>query len=58
MKGMFAFVPLLLFLAGAVGYIMNFISIVQSEINPLTGMLIARVIGVFIIPLGAILGFF
>ena len=47
----------LLIIALVAGWIMNIIAIVQSEFI-FTGMLIARIIGVFVAPLGAVLGWF
>jgi hypothetical protein len=51
-----AIIGLALFIAGVTGYILNIVSICQTA--GFTGMLVARVIGVFAFPLGIILGFF
>jgi len=40
----------------ACGWVMNIIEIIQHE-GGFTGMLVARVIGVFVAPLGAVLGY-
>jgi len=42
----------------AIGWVMNIITIAGSNFNDITGMLVLRVIGVFVAPLGAILGYF
>ncbi len=42
----------------AIGWIMNIVAIVNSNFNDITGLLVMRIIGVFIAPLGAILGYF
>lgn len=46
-----------LWLAGIVGWVMNIITIIQISPLEMTGMLVARVIGVFVAPLGAVLGY-
>lgn len=45
-------------LAGVVGWVMNIVDIVNSDLSKITGMLVVRIIGVFIPPLGAVLGYF
>lgn len=47
----------MLFLAGVVGWVMNVIEIVQTGADPITGLFIVRVIGVFMAPLGCVLGY-
>ena len=42
----------------AIGWIWNVVKIVQSDFAVITGMFIARCIGVFVAPLGAVLGYF
>jgi prepilin-type N-terminal cleavage/methylation domain-containing protein len=49
------YVVLLLF--GGIGWICNIVKIVQNGFDVITGMFIARCIGVFVAPLGAVLGF-
>lgn len=44
-------------LLGAVGWVANIIKLIGSSFDPMTGIVIARVIGVFLAPLGAVLGF-
>jgi len=45
-------------LAGVVGWVMNIVDIVNSDFSSITGMLVVRIIGVFVPPLGAVLGYF
>jgi len=44
-------------LLGAFGWGWNIIKITQSSFDPLTGMLVVRIIGIFVAPIGAILGY-
>lgn len=46
-----------IFLAGLSGWIWNIIKLVAIVDNSVTGILIARAIGVFVPPVGAVLGF-
>lgn len=39
------------------GWITNIVKIFGSDFDPLTGEVIVRVIGVFLFPVGAIMGF-
>jgi hypothetical protein len=45
-------------LLGAGGWIANIVKIIGTDFADFNGMLIARCIGVFIAPLGSVLGFF
>ena len=47
----------LLILGGFIGWVLNIVKIVQTGFDVITGMFIARCIGVFVAPLGAVLGF-
>lgn len=47
-----------LILAGIYGYVSNIINIAHSLGDPITGMFIARLVGVIAFPLGAVLGYF
>jgi hypothetical protein len=49
---------LVVWLLGAIGWVMNLITIANSSFDVITGMLVLRVVGVFVAPLGAILGYF
>lgn len=55
--GGFFFVYLLVCATGAVGWVMNLLKILGAMNDPMTTMLILRVVGLFAFPLGAILGF-
>ena len=46
-----------LVIAAIGGWISNIIKLAQSGFDPLTGMVVLRAIGVFIAPIGSILGF-
>lgn len=46
---------IILWIAGIVGWVLNIIKIVAW--NEAIGMLVARVIGAFMLPLGAVLGY-
>lgn len=47
-----------LLIAAAAGWVMNIAAIVHTLSDPLTGVFIFRCVGIFIAPLGAILGYF
>lgn len=49
---------LLVALAWIIGWGLNIYKLVTEDFLPLTGMVVGRVIGVFLAPLGAILGWF
>jgi hypothetical protein len=44
-------------LVGLGGWIANIVKLVGSDFDPLTGLVIGRVIGVFVPPVGSVLGF-
>lgn len=44
-------------IAGAVGYILNAIEVAQACCEPMTGVLVLRFVGLFILPLGGIMGY-
>lgn len=46
-----------LVLVGGGGWIANIVKLVGSNFDPLTGMVVARAVGIFVAPLGAVLGF-
>jgi len=63
MKNQFGGILLELFivivgLLGVGGWVWNIIKIVHDFAMPVTGLLIVRIIGVFMAPLGAVLGYF
>lgn len=47
----------LVMVLGVGGWIANIVKLVGSSFDPLTGLVVARVIGIFVAPLGAVLGF-
>lgn len=53
----FALFWLAVFGVGAVGWVMNIVKLLGTLYGDLTLMAIARIVGVFAVPLGAILGF-
>ena len=45
-------------LLAVAGWVMNIAAIAHADMAHITGMLILRCIGIFVAPLGAVLGFF
>jgi hypothetical protein len=57
--GVFGFLAWLVLLLGLViGWVMNIIDIVHGLGGPITAMFVARLVGVFALPLGGVLGYF
>lgn len=55
--GLFTWLLLItVFILGFAGWAMNIMTIAGSSFNDLTGLLILRVVGIFIAPMGAVLG--
>lgn len=52
-----AVVWLMLILAGFGGWIANIVKLLESDFTEMSGLIVARIIGVFFGPLGAVLGF-
>lgn len=52
-----AVVVLALFVLGAIGWVMNIVDIARSDVPPITAMFILRIVGIFIMPLGGVLGY-
>ena len=46
-----------LLIGGGIGWIMNIVTIVHTCCEPVTGMLVIRIVGLFVAPLGAVLGY-
>ncbi len=46
-----------LLVAGAVGWVWNIVRIVGHMSDPITGLFVVRCIGVFVAPVGAVLGY-
>lgn len=57
MKIVFNVIGILLIIAFVYGWINNIIIVCHSNFTPLTGMVVVRCIGIFVAPIGAILGF-
>lgn len=47
----------LIFVLSLYGWLMNLIILWNMPLDPLTGQLIVRIIGIFVAPLGAVLGY-
>ena len=56
-SGQLALVLLIVALVGAWGWISNIIKLASMDFGGITGILVLRAIGVFVAPLGAVLGF-
>ena len=48
----------LVWVAAVVGWIMNIVTIAGSSFDVLSGILVLRIVGIFVAPLGAVLGYF
>jgi hypothetical protein len=44
-------------IAGGVGWILNIVAICHSSFSPFTPMLAMRLIGIFVVPVGSVLGY-
>ena len=47
----------LIWIVGVIGWIMNIVKVFGMADAEITGMFIIRIVGIFLAPLGAILGF-
>ena len=47
-----------LILAGGFGWCWNIVKLASMSLDPLTGMLFVRAIGIFVFPVGMIVGYF
>lgn len=56
-SGPYIFLMSIIF-AGILGWGLNLITIFKSDFSVITGSLVVRIIGVFIAPIGAIMGWF
>jgi hypothetical protein len=54
---MAALIFVIVWFAGLVGWILNIIEIISNFSTLLNGLMVMRIIGVFMAPLGAILGY-
>ena len=46
-----------LWVAGGIGWILNIVHIIHEASNPITALFIVKCVGIFIAPLGAVLGY-
>ncbi len=46
-----------LWVLGIVGWVMNIVTIAGSDFGAITGLLVLRIVGISIAPLGAVLGY-
>ncbi|MDP3972152.1 MAG: hypothetical protein Q8P61_04480 [Candidatus Nanopelagicales bacterium] len=46
-----------LLVGGVVGWVWNIVKLAEMGVDPLTAMFVIRAIGIFVAPLGAVLGF-
>lgn len=53
-----ALLIIVVWLAGVVGWVMNIVAIATGTFDPVTPMMVLRLIGVFMLPLGGVLGWF
>lgn len=51
-----AYIVLVLWLVGCIGWVMNILNIIAHISEPITMMLVLQCIGVVVAPLGAVLG--
>jgi hypothetical protein len=51
-------VIVLVLLFGAVGWVWNIVKLIGMGLDPITGLLIVRAIGIFVPPVGAVVGYF
>lgn len=51
------FIVFLIWLVFLVGWIWNIVKIAQADFTPLTGVLVLRIVGVFVAPLGGVMGY-
>ena len=53
---MLLWIPLII--AGGIGWVWNIIKVVGMSLDPITGLLIVRAIGIFVFPVGMVVGYF
>jgi hypothetical protein len=58
LEGSALLIMVILILAAIGGWIANVVAIVVTVNDPVSGMFILRCVGVFVAPLGSVLGFF
>lgn len=55
-KALVGLVVIVLAIAAVCGWVMNIVAVANAEFVPMTGLLVLRIVGIFIGPLGAVLG--
>jgi hypothetical protein len=55
--GVIFLVWLLVVVFGGYGWVMNIVEIVNADFNHIDGVLVVRIVGIFLAPLGAVLGY-
>lgn len=50
--------PLCVVLAGMIGWVLNLVAIAQTCCTPFDGMMVLRIVGIFLAPIGAVVGYF
>ena len=43
---------------GGVGWVLNIVKLIGMNLDPITGLLIVRVVGIFVFPVGMVVGYF
>lgn len=46
-----------LIIAGGIGWVWNIVKLIGMGLDPITGLLIVRAIGIFVPPVGAVVGY-
>jgi hypothetical protein len=54
----FGLMLILLWITMAVGWVMNIVDLFGEAAGAITALFVLRIVGIFVFPLGAILGFF
>ena len=52
------FLVVFIALAGAFGWGWNIVKLIGMSLDPITGLLIVRAIGIFVFPVGMVVGYF
>lgn len=58
MKAYGALFILMMWAAGLIGWVMNIVDLFDQSFTPLTAVAVLRVVGIFVPPLGAVMGWF
>jgi uncharacterized membrane protein (UPF0136 family) len=54
----YVFLPLLLAVGGVIGWFRNVINVIHSDFSDINGELVVRVIGIPVVPIGSVAGWF